>query len=825
MNMNNIQYRKINKEYFIKEDNNINYFFLIKNVKMVSLIKANIIEDNEQKERNYNKINFEENILQEKDIENNLNSIKGIIFISPRQNLNEIIEYIYQIDKKIKKEKIIPKIIFGNKENIKNSLTSEKIRKHFDKLKNIKFLETPNDPNEIINLALEELIIKKNKYDKYENFIKENKINEKDIISKLNEKELNIFKCKKCNKVFNIKFNNFSHLFYLSCPICKLEKKFNIDEFEKFIDYVTCNECNKEMNVNSSYYCLECKNYICKICKKRDNHANYKTKSINYMCKIHNRICNIFCNVCKKNICIHCEIESHMEHGTIIFESKANEIINNQKEIVKVERENIQKIKEYIEDCLKELKKKFENLIKIKEKTLNIMEKMIKKFENFKYDITLLDNIQNLNFQLNKNINYNYDDSWMKKLQNIFELFNEPIKIEIIKVFKEEDLNGPYDILKQIIPKSSENPDDIENITDICHLYNCNEKNYFAVSYDSGVLKIYKDDFKNRVPVKVIEKEFEKREGINSLYKSGKYSLILVGYSKIKKIIFSEDFKNYKVLYKIEVENQLFKNVIELDCFNILIAINNLNQLLCINYKNRNEITDKTKSIDEKEILYMEKISETKIIIMLYEFNPMNNIDIERNTLIEKDLKDDIVNGISLKSNNEIYIPKKSKDIYWKILDFDFEKNNIETINNFTFGKNLSYLGKLKEFYILLFDNFSHILIIFDINNYSINYEIPFTYIQKPLVSFEMKYQKNLFDILILMENGNIIQFNLDLSSSQLYQNEIIEINSTNRKNNNYFDLNGDNNNENKDNIVKIIELEKTNYMIITEDNSLYNLK
>ena len=79
--MTNIQNRKNNKEYFIKEDNNIIYFLLISDEKSSNLIGANIIKDNEQKERNYNIINLKENI-KEKEIENNTNLINVIIFIS-----------------------------------------------------------------------------------------------------------------------------------------------------------------------------------------------------------------------------------------------------------------------------------------------------------------------------------------------------------------------------------------------------------------------------------------------------------------------------------------------------------------------------------------------------------------------------------------------------------------------------------------------------------------------------------------------------------------------------------------------------------------------
>ena len=779
--MTNIQNRKNNKEYFIKEDNNIIYFLLISDEKSSNLIGANIIKDNEQKERNYNIINLKENI-KEKEIENNTNLINGIIFISSDQknkNLAKIIEYIYQIDKKIKKVKLVPKIIFENKDNIIKSLKSSKEIEHFNKLRNIKFIEILNDHNEIINLALKELIKMKNIYDNYETIVKPNIVDEKDIIKNINEKELNFFKCENCNQIINISFNIFSYSFYLYCPKCGVEEKINIDELENYINVEKCIECKSKININSESYYSKCKNYISKECmknhsqKKKEkrndkdkyNYFNYKTNDINIICYIHNRICNIFCNNCKKNICIECEIESHMEHETIIFdESKINEIINNQKEILNEEMENIKVIKGYIEDCLKELRKKLDNLIQRREKLLNIVEKMIKNCEILKYEITLLDNIKNLNIRLNKNITYNNSDSWMKKLKNIFELFNEPIKIDRIKIFKEENLKGPYDILKQVVPKSDENPDNIENITDICPLFVYNSRNYFAVSYDSGVLKIYNDDFKRRVPIKIIEKLFEKREGIISLYKSGKNSLILVGYSKIMKIIFYENLENYKVLYEIKMENQLFKNIIELDCFNVLIASNNLNQLLCINYKNGNEVTDITKNVDDKEIVYIEKISETNIILKLNEFNRL------KNTIIEKVPKDDNFNGITPRSN------------FWKILNFEVGKNNIEKIKKCTFDKNISYLGNLKDFGIILFNNDNNKLIIFDINNYSNISDISSNYIQKPLVSFPLKKRSEFLDILILMEEGNIIQYTLDLVYKQIYQNGRIEINNKNKK-------------------------------------------
>ena len=836
---------RLHRESIVKEDN-IFFFFFINSEGKTSLIKAEINKDNFQKQNK--KINFNESDLNEKDTERYIKYFDGIIFIytsKSNQILSNIIEAIHKIDKKNKKERIIAKIFFGNKTNMVNNLNRSKDKRFFYKFKDIKFLqETPNDNNKIICLALQEFINMKKLYDEYEEYIKYNKINEIDIINDYGKNKLNLMKCTNCNLVFNISINNFSNLFYLCCPKCKLEQKFNIEEFERFKNFVKCDVCKREININSRNYCYKCKKNICKDCTKshlqreesnnnifhpKINHFIYQSNFIDVMCSLHKRICNKFCIKCDKNICIDCEIESHMDHETTIFdESNINNLINEQKRIINLERKKSKKIKEIIEDCLNELRRYFESLVENKEKMLNIIEGMIKELESFKYDNTLIENIKNLNLQLNREILYNYKASWMKKLNDLLEHFNDPIKIKRTKLCEEENLKGPYDILKQvkIVSKNDKNEDINENITDICSLSDYNSENYFAVSYDSGVLKIYKDDFNNRVPIKIIDKEFEEKEGINSLYKSGRKSLILVGYSKIKKILFSEDFKKYNVINEFEMPNQLFKTVIELDCFDILIATNNLNQLLCINSKTGNLISDVTKSIDEKEILYIDKISENKIILMLNEFSLMKNIRVAQGSIIEEDLKLDI-NGSLLMSNNEIYNPNKSKNIFWRLLGFDIGNNNIDIIKNHTFNKNISYLGKLNDTYILLFNNETkqNKLVIFDINSYSNIIEISFNYVQKPVVSFAMNKRTTSLDILILLEEGNIIQYTLNLMIGEIYPKARVKINNINSLNNNLFTLNGENNNENKHNIVKIINLRKTNFMLITEESSIFNLK
>ena len=92
-------------------------------------------------------------------------------------------------------------------------------------------------------------------------------------------------------------------------------------------------------------------------------------------------------------------------------------------------------------------------------------------------------------------------------------------------------------------------------------------------------------------------------------------------------------------------------------------------------------------------------------------------------------------------------------------------------------------------------------------------------------MSFAMNKRTTSLDILILLEEGNIIQYTLNLMIGEIYPKARVKINNINSLNNNLFTLNGENNNENKHNIVKIINLRKTNFMLITEESSIFNLK
>ena len=833
-------------EFIILDENDSHNFILIDNNGNFSIIKA-IFPIELQKEINKDKIIFEESIINKKDIDKKLKSIEGIIFIYKIHNkeiLGNIIDIIHNIDKKIK-EKIFPKIIIGNKLEIISYINKDKdkIKKNFNKIKNIKFLEGSSDMKMDINTALIEFIKIKNIYNKYEKFINDNKINEK-LINNIFKNKINLFKCLHCNQVFEIEFDNFSNTILLCCKVCKTEKKIDFLEFEKLKDTVNCEECNKEinLNVNNSYvYCYICKKYICNECtkihlQKEDKNDNILKQNnlVDIICNIHNKICYNYCLECKINICINCEIESHINHEKELYnEKEIIELISKQKKNLENEKQKYKKIKEIIEDCLNKLKKYFDQLIKYKEKEIIIKENIIKQCEIYKFDKALINNTKNLYFGKSMNIFYNGKDNWDTRLNNILEYFNEPIKIKNTKLCQQDNLKGPFDILRPIkvnnnnINDANENN---ENLTDLCSLFNYNGKNYFAVSFDSGLLKIYNDDFENRIPLKII-KEFEKNEGINSLNKSTRHSIFLVGNSKIMKIQLSEDLKDYKILNVINIENQLFKNVLELDCFDVLIITNNVNQLICFHSKNGKIINNITKDNEKEksnEILYLEKISDNKIIIMLHELKLLN-IALERDAMnFTLDAEETDINNKALISNNIIYNQNENSDINWKILEFDLNENNIIITKNYLFEKKINYLGKINDQLILLLNKNLKQIIIFDLNSYYNILELPFNPFQEPIISFPLNRRNDLLDLIFICKERYLIQYVFNLTNGLIYPIGKIKINSNNEEIqllDSQPDITKGNFNEKTDNIVKIISLEKNNFLLVTNENFIYNIK
>ena len=830
-NKDNSLKNKIDKLYRYIFINNHGNIFIIKAIEKYS---------NNNSEISFNKFDSNKN-----DIERNIKLFNGIMFLHnpvEKEIFSNLYEYFYKIEKNLIKDKFFPKIIIGDKQDYYNSLTVKmKARKNSNKIKNIKFIEPAADINVTIKKAIEELIKIKKIHQTYETFINDNFINEKCIINTFNKSKINLLKCLNCKQIYEISIINNSKNINIYCSKCKFNLKLDITDFDKFINDINCFECRKKISENSQInYCFICKKNICGECVKNHikkeekdtikiNNIIYPNNLIELFCNKHNKICYNYCKKCKKNICPECEIEYHINHPTQIFNyNEICSLASSQKTNLKSEKAKFEKIKIFVEDCINSLKKLLDEFILNKEKEIYYKEKIIRELELFKLDNTLIQNAKSLKFTNYEPSIYNFEDSWDKKLNDIFEFFNKPIKIEKTKISLEDNLKGPFNILQDIDETLFRASEHLEKVTDLCPLHNYNDKLHFAISFNNGLLKIYNDDFNNRIPINII-KVFEENEEIISLQKSSGNSLILVGISKIKRIYLSQNLLNYKFLNEIDLSDQILKMVSEIDLFNGLICINNLNNIFCYDYSKDTifNISNNNEIEEEKEISFMENISFNKIILQFN--NSYDLIEINEKTesftinCIEKfnnNNKNNIDQISSLLINNSSNREEPSKK-YWEIFEFEKKEKSVEIKKCYKFKGDIYYLGKMNKEAILLFNKTLKKIILFNLVMHSSVLEIPFKYSYNPLSAFYLNTRNEFSDLLLINEEGFISQCSLNMKLGIMHEIEKKQIIENNSK----TPIENKNENGFKNTFVKTINLTKNSFLFFSKGNCIYKLK
>ena len=854
----------------------ISYKFLILGDKQTgknSIIKGftgkkynEIIKEKELTLDNGNKVSIEL-ILEDNDkINTVLNSINGIIFvytIKDKKTLEFLKKYIEMIQKETK-GRFLPKIIFGNMCDLDfplRQVTTEE-GKIFSDEYGMNFYEVTYKNLDTIITPIKDLIKIYEIYLNYKNFIIQKKFNEKQFISNIKKNKISLTKCQNCNTIYNIFVDQYSHCISLYCNKCKLEEDYNFSQYEKLkkSSNIICFECKKNKAERTSMnFCYYCKAYICHSCIKSHNNKTKKDKNkhvllpynlVDVSCFQHDKLCYTYCTKCKKNICVKCEMSSHIRHKTEMYnEKEIFDLINRQKIFLKKEKEKYSRIKKVVDDCFNSLKQYFESLISFKEKEMNIKEEMIQELELYKYNKKLIENIKNLEFEKNVML-YDFKASWDQKLNGIFEFFKEPIKIKKVKLCHKNNLNGPFDLLLPIAtkPNLEKNNNNIsiknETATDICFLHKYKEINYFCVSFNNGALKIYGDDFDRRPHL--IIKELEENEGINSLYKStcNKNSLFLVGNTKIINLLLSDNLKEYKKIKEIETDNNLFKQILQIDYFNSLIISNNMNKLYIYDMLKDKEIKDITEIIDkknEKEIISIDKISDNKIIVQL-KTNILGNVDIDigretmRDSILPNESFDE--NDISMvgnqRLNSTIFNIKESKDISWRIIEFKENKNIIDINKDYLLGNDLIYLGKISDENLLFYSKKEKKIIVFDFEIYSDIINLNFSSIYIPINAIALSKRLYLLDLLILCEEGNLIQCALNLNNAAFYILAKIKIYKKNIQFKNLIenteisrkkDVEDEDEEDENEEIIKIVRISKRNYLLINKEDIIYNLK
>ena len=145
--------------------------------------------------------------------------------------------------------------------------------------------------------------------------------------------------------------------------------------------------------------------------------------------------------------------------------------------------------------------------------------------------------------------------------------------------------------------------------------------------------------------------------------------------------------------------------------------------------------------------------------------------------------------------------------------------------------RHIDFLGKLNEFLLLLYNNETNRIILFDMTAYTNIIDLPFKSIQKPNVSFTLGKRNDLLDLLLLCEEGFLCQYILNINFGIIYEIAKMKIDILNEKPYKLVDLDNHNPNENlnddknENGIIKMVNLSKSSYLIITRDNNIYNLK
>ena len=145
--------------------------------------------------------------------------------------------------------------------------------------------------------------------------------------------------------------------------------------------------------------------------------------------------------------------------------------------------------------------------------------------------------------------------------------------------------------------------------------------------------------------------------------------------------------------------------------------------------------------------------------------------------------------------------------------------------------RHIDFLGKLNEFLLLLYNNETNRMILFDMATYTSFIDFPFKSIQKPNVSFTLGKRNDLLDLLLLCEEGFLCQYILNINFGIIYEIAKMKIDILNEKPYKLVDLDNHNPNENlnddknENGIIKMVNLSKSSYLIITRDNNIYNLK
>ena len=175
--------------------------------------------------------------------------------------------------------------------------------------------------------------------------------------------------CPKCEeKSIRFRLRNY-HISLFGCDKKHELLEINTEEYLKTqkvdLSKINCDKCqsqNKSDSYNNRFFkCCSCNQLLCPLCKNSHDKShpviNYDDKC--FICENHGKYYTKYCNQCKINICVLCEID-HKSHNMIYY----NDIKPNKEIVVDSIKELEDKINKFQED-LEIIKKLYDKLIKI----------------------------------------------------------------------------------------------------------------------------------------------------------------------------------------------------------------------------------------------------------------------------------------------------------------------------------------------------------------------------------------------------------------------------------------------------------------------------
>ena len=367
---------------------------------------------------------------------------------------------------------------------------------------------------------------------------------------------------------------------YIICPICKEHARFEIKNYRikiyncknghvvddiLFKDFentqtideslIICTKCkkNKSNTYNKEMYiCNECNMNLCPLCKSNHdkNHKiiNYEQKY--YICNVHNKEYNSYCKTCNKDICILCK-KDHKVHGIVSYDDIVPEDIN--KEEIK---SGMHSIRNTICSKLGIIIDRLNNVLK----TLQIYFKFVEKnLINF--------NINNINYNILQNINYNYkgrepifDDDITQDVENLMRdnTYQEFIP-SILKMYNEMNKNE-IDIIYNIPNNENEikifGKEFVENNKDLCKIIYDNKEYNISENFNCKNIKenILKFKLKGINNINVLDSMFEGCSQLSNLSNFSNWDTTYTAY--IRNV-----FKNCKCLELPDISNWNTSNV------------------------------------------------------------------------------------------------------------------------------------------------------------------------------------------------------------------------------------------------------------------------